>query len=273
MKIYVSKMIIAAIFIFIFFIMLEVLIEVVFPVYRPVSVLGSPSLKNNFKIVQISDVHSKKLGEYSLKKIREFNPDFIAVTGDVVNRYDKELVNVSDFAEKISKLGIPVYYVTGNHDTSPVEKNEKIISIFKDMGITILRNQSAFIDESNVTVVGINDWNTDRPDLSKAFKDVQKTSYVVLLSHNPVVYYHLGKYKVDLVLSGHTHGGQISLPLLGPLALPDQNYKDLEPLTKGLIPLEDDGGWIYIDSGYGTSSLPIRFMNRSQISFITINKE
>lgn len=273
MKIYVSKMIIAAIAIFIFFIILEVFVEVVFPVYQPVSVQGSRLLKTDFKIVQISDIHSKKIGEYSLNKIKEFNPNFIAVTGDIVNRYDKDLVNVSDFADKISKLGIPVYYVTGNHDTSPIEKNEKIIAAFRDKGIKILRNQSDFISESNVTVVGINDWNTGKPDLAKAFKDVSKSSYIVLLSHNPVVYYHLSKHNPDLVLSGHTHGGQIALPFLGPLALPDKNYKDLEPLTKGLIPLEDSTGWIYIDSGYGTSSLPFRFMNRSQISFITINKE
>ncbi len=273
MKLMIPKMIITVFVVFLFFILLEVFIEVNFPVVKKVSVTtASDQLKGELKIVQISDVHSKLVKDGVLKKIKEFNPDLIAITGDVVNKTEQELESVSLLADNLSKIGAPVYFVTGNHDSLPMARKEKIIDLLKDKGVVVLNNKSVFTGKINADIIGINDWNTDRPNLEKAFADVSPDSFKILLSHNPVVYYHLGDRVPDLILSGHTHGGQISVPILGALALPDGEADEMNFLIKGLKPLEVGDGWIYTDSGYGTSSLPIRFMNRSQVSFITISK-
>jgi predicted MPP superfamily phosphohydrolase len=91
--------------------------------------------------------------------------------------------------------------------------------------------------------------------------------YTVLLSHSPRIRDRLGSHVPDLILCGHTHGGQVSIPLVGAVVAPGEGF--FPEFDKGEFTLEN-GSRLYIDSGVGTSTLPIRFMNRSQVSVIRI---
>src|SRR5690606_36275120 len=110
---------------------------------------------------------------------------------------------------------------------------------------------------------------THHEDVQAAFRGVDQEQYTILLSHAPniVIRYSSNDILADLILSGHTHGGQVRLPFIGALAAPGQGL--FPKLDKGTFTIAQDQ-YLYIDSGLGTSMVPIRFLNQSQMSFIRV---
>ncbi|WP_255259575.1 hypothetical protein [Lentibacillus sp. CBA3610] len=102
---------------------------------------------------------------------------------------------------------------------------------------------------------------------SKAFKNLRSEYYTILLSHAPDITKQYQSIPADLILSGHTHGGQIRLPFIGALLAPGQVL--FPKLDRGTFPLDPEQ-YLYIDSGLGTTRLPVRFFNQSQMSLVTI---
>ncbi len=103
-------------------------------------------------------------------------------------------------------------------------------------------------------------------DYEGIIKDINQNNFIILLSHSPNRIIHYSKGVEDLILTGHTHGGQIRLPLLGSIIAPGQGL--FPKYDKGLFQLK--GTPLYIDSGLGNSTIPVRLFNRVQISNITI---
>ncbi|MEA2047325.1 MAG: metallophosphoesterase [Campylobacterota bacterium] len=160
----------------------------------------------------------------------------------------------------VSKHG--VYYVLGNHEYfhDPL----KIIDFLKTTNIKLLLNENVTIDALKLNVVGVTDRMGYRmallePDIHKAFKGCNTAYKTILLAHQPRYIEELGNYRPDLVLSGHTHGGQI---------WPFEYLVRLQqPYVKGLHALPY-GGHIYVNSGIGFWGPPMRLGSHAEIAYI-----
>lgn len=232
------------------------------------------SSDGDLRILQISDMHNKQaLGIHHrlLKKVKALAPDIIILTGDVVDRRTTDFNAVLNFIDRLLETGIPVYFVTGNHEWGN-RKGTIFIEELRKREIVLLENNSTEIyhNADVITLVGIHDTSTDHEDIEKAFEKVKDNTFTILLSHSP---YAIKKYPdlpEDLVLSGHTHGGQVRLPLIGAVISPGGGM--FPELDKGVFQWEE-GKYIYVDSGLGTSMIPVRFLNQSQISLIQIKRD
>ncbi|KPH71354.1 metallophosphoesterase [Oceanobacillus caeni] len=222
-------------------------------------------------LLQITDVHSKVFGENNeelIKQIQDLNVDMIVLTGDLIDRKTSDFQDVFHLIDKLVQINPQTYFVTGNHEWDNPRKKE-FLSGLKTRGVTILSNKNIELEKNGSTfhIIGIDDVSTERENMEEAFYQVNDQVYNILLSHSPSVIQKYADLPVDLVLSGHTHGGQVRLPLIGAIVAPDEGL--FPHLQKGIYNIKDNS-FLYIDSGLGTTALPIRFLNQSQISLITI---
>lgn len=226
---------------------------------------------SSIRVLQISDVHNKRSMNSNKQLIRltqQTQPDIVLLTGDLIDYKTKNLDNVYALVEGIIDISPRVYFVTGNHEWRGGMAEELMIGL-AERGVTILDNKNEFINIRNLSInlCGVSDWTSGQLDMDKALHGVEDSIYTIMLAHDPWIIYDYKDYVPDLTLSGHTHGGQVRLPYIGALFAPGQNL--FPELDKGFYNLENNK-FLYIDSGVGTSILPIRFLNRSQVSIITI---
>lgn len=228
----------------------------------------SDKIKNDIKIIQISDLHGANFGEDNKKlinKIDKQNPDLIVITGDSYsyeNQKQKEisLKLMKNLAEKYN-----VYFVNGEHDNS-----EKYFEELEQIGVKVLnyKNEIITVGNTKIHLYGItNVYYSDTFDLHKEFK-LDEENYTVLLAHvqNFQKFIDFG---VDLSVCGDTHGGQIRLPVIGAIYdgttwFPDLNGK----YVKGLYEL--NGKKMFISSGVGNYPIQFRFCNRPEIAVINL---
>lgn len=236
--------------------------------------INSNKLSNSLKITQISDFHSNSLIdlEKMAEEIERFNPNFIVLTGDIIDYKDIELNTVFKLFKTIAKLDKEIYFIHGNHETNHrlytelrAEMERLEINILEDNSITI------GVNDEKINLTGLKSYskarfNEETNKYQQAIKDLKLDYYNILLIHSPNNIESLINEKQDLVLSGHTHGGQFRLPIIGSIIAPGQ----------GLFPKYDKGTFkinnatLYIDSGLGNSVAPLRFFNPVQFSNITI---
>ena len=227
------------------------------------------NLKKEYKIVQVSDIHIGGLiDEVFIKKIvkrvNTMKPDLVVITGDLVDiNLQKADASLNEFQDLESKYGS--YFIVGNHEY--LHDIEKIISKVKSLGIRVLENENVYIGEATqgLNLAGVYDvmgyrTKTFIPDIYKALKN-KKESPTVLLAHQPR-YIDEVKEGVDLMLSGHTHGGQIyPFRFLVKLVQPyisglHQHNKDLQ---------------IYVNKGTGFWGPPMRLGVSSEITEIILS--
>ncbi|MEG6521213.1 metallophosphoesterase [Desulfotomaculum sp. 1211_IL3151] len=227
------------------------------------------SQDTSFKILQVSDVHS---GNFTgsvefIKQIKRQKPDIIVITGDLINRDTTDFTNAYRFVEELVKVTPKVFFVSGNHEWEN-DRTEDFLQGLKKLNVVILNNKNITIDFGNtsINICGVDDFHTERADLGIATKGINEKFYTILLSHSPGIVTEKN-LPADLILSGHTHGGQVRFPVIGGIVAPGQGF--FPKLEKGVYNLEH-GKKLYIDSGLGTSVLPIRLFNRSQVSLVTI---
>lgn len=229
-----------------------------------------PEGMENIKIAHISDIHSKKCGrreEKILQKLKETGADFIFITGDIVDWSDKDFASCLWFWKGISaSFPNKVFGVYGNHD----HKNsgfKKLKTFLQESGIIILTNESGRIftsAEDYFFLIGVDDPHLGFDKIEEAMIDVEENSFKILLAHSPEILRKMGSQKTELVLVGHTHGGQIDIPFLIDFFLPlkyDKQYK------KGLF--EQGLGYMYVNRGIGTTFLPLRLNSFPEIALIT----
>ncbi len=220
----------------------------------------------DFSIVQISDLHiggliDQKFVKESVSKINALKPDIVCITGDLIDtalEYIEDSINELNNIE--SKHGI--FYILGNHEYFHDAK--KIINFMKTTKLTLLLNENIYIDALDLNVVGVTDligyrMNLLVPDIHKAFRGTNPASKTILLAHQPKFIEELGAYTPDLILSGHTHGGQI---------WPFEYLVRLQqPYVKGLHKLPS-GSYIYVNSGIGFWGPPMRLESQAEIAYI-----
>ena len=238
-----------------------------------------PKEFDGFRIAQISDLHNAEMGDANEKLltiIKEADPDIIAITGDMIDSRRMDLQITLDFAKEAVKIA-PCYYVNGNHELRVLEY-EDLKAGLEDLGIIILENDKASItkDNESLTIIGLSDpslearyiYTEEDEILDLYLNELSKEdgNYKVLLSHRPEYFELYFEAGMDLVLSGHAHGGQFRLPVVGGLAAPGQGI--LPKYDAGLF--EEDGTSMVLSRGIGNSVFPVRFNNRPEIVVIEL---
>lgn len=241
-----------------------------------------PERFDGFRIVHLSDVHNTEIGKGNsvlLDLIEKAEPDIIVITGDVMDSYNTNLEVALQLIDKAVKIA-PCYYVTGNHE-SRLSK-EEYLDFEKQMisyGVNVLHNEEVFLEREgeHILLAGLDD-----PTFSLYHKETKyvhisgiveklysEEGYRILLSHRPDLFESYVDAEVDLVFSGHAHGGQFRLPLIGGLIAPNQGF--FPKYDAGLF-VEEDTQMI-ISRGIGNSIIPVRFNNRPEVIVVELRKE
>lgn len=254
--------------------------------YVDVEIHDLPKAFDGFCLIHLTDFHGRRISPTG-KLYREaaaIAPDIIVLTGDYVHSKAKEIHNVTPLVTELSAIS-PMYAVSGNHD---VWTDWPYISqTLSNVGVNVLENSYIRISRgsSELVLSGVGDPYTGQDDLASALPETV-TGPVILLAHSPtwfepryqeqfggtVAFLRQRELldRVDLTLVGHTHGGQIKIPFVGPLTTASGR---LFPKThiEGLI-LEETG-WLYISRGVGQGGLlPIRFLSRPELTVITLRR-
>lgn len=229
----------------------------------------------NVKIIQFSDVHlgdffSLNQLEKVVKKINENEPDIVVFTGDLID-VASQYENINEISNVLSKIDVKLgkYAVYGNHDYGggAVRVYENIM---KESGFKVLVNENHSIKVSpnkNINILGVDDVLLGKPNIEKTVKNIRRNDYNILLSHEPDYVDKFKDYNIDLVLSGHSHGGQVYIPFYGPLKSTTYGEK----YTRGLYNLNNQRDTkLYVNTGLGNTKLPIRLGNVPNISLFEI---
>lgn len=254
-----------------------------------VGLKGFPSAFDGLRVGQITDIHAGPLVpgvfiEKGVSLLMSARPDVIFLTGDFVSGATRILwTTYGGFKEHhfdacmeaLARLKAPqgVYAVLGNHDFwSGRKKAAKIISGLEGIGVRVLRNEAVPLNRAGQTlyIVGVDDYWEQTYSLTKALKETPENAFRILLSHNPDVNEDIensGK-RIDFIISGHTHGGQIVLPFLGAPYLPSpfgQKYR------AGLV--RDGNRQTWVSRGLGLFFVPIRLNCPPDVSLLTLRRE
>lgn len=231
----------------------------------------SPAFEN-FRITQITDIHhSRIVGIDEVDRVislaQSTNPDLIALTGDYTTTYRRF---IEPCAATLGNLNAPegVWAVLGNHDhyTDP----ELTTRALERHHISVLDNANTVLKRGADTLqlAGIDDWSWARTDWPRVFHGIDQNQPTVLLSHQPAVLDLAQTQRVSLILSGHTHGGQVTVPFIGAparLATKDLKY------AHGLFRRGDTQ--LYVSSGTGVIGLPMRLGVRPEIAVLRLRRE
>lgn len=238
-----------------------------------------------YRIVQISDLHNVKFGKNNQKlvdRIRECEPDMIVLTGDLVDSNHTNVDRAVQFEDEIVKI-CPVYYVTGNHEYW-LEKSEydELMDGLVSAGVVILDNQVVEISrgDAKFRLVGLDDRSladgtleallsdesirnnqAEQKEETADNEDSGEKELTVVLAHEPQYLARYAGTGVDLVLSGHAHGGQFRLPFVGGIVAPDQGF--LPEYTAGEYYM--NGTEMIVSRGLGNSVIPVRLFNYPEI--------
>ncbi len=242
-----------------------------------------PESFHGYKIVQLSDLHSKSFGDHQSKLVETVeneSPDLILFTGDLVDskRYDEE--NSLMLMEKLVEIA-PVYFVTGNHEWWS-RKYDSLEVELKNIGVRVLRNTVEEISngKDKIQIIGIDDpakasgYYTEQEIVEELIlNSIQQVEvdngFEILLSHRPELLSLYSQFQIDMVFSGHAHGGQFGIPMIGGLVAPNQGL--FPEYYSGKYILEDTT--MIVNRGLGNSIIPLRLFNRPEIVVLTLITE
>ncbi len=247
---------------------------------RTIELAGLPDVFVGFRIVQLSDIHLKEYTEavYLKEVVRRINslrPDLVVLTGDFVSYGPLPARFARRWAYRCSELLRELacqqrYAVLGNHDAmvSAAAVTDALVS----HGIPVLSNRSVAIerDGRRIWLAGLADALEQKPDLSLALprRRIADREPLILLLHEPDFADRTVHRQISLVLSGHTHGGQIRIPFMRPFDLPGLGRKYIQGhfLLAG-------GMQLYVNRGIGTVGVPFRFRCPPEITVITLAQQ
>lgn len=239
-----------------------------------------PSSFDGFRIAQLSDLHiekTEKANEKLLAMVREATPDIIVITGDMIDCHRTNVESALRFAEKAVEIA-PCYYIAGNHESLITEEYLQLKSGLIERGITVLEDEKIELERNGETIslIGVEDPGFSvhylTGDCAQVMEDklqsldIEESVYNILLSHRPELFDLYVQYGADLVFTGHAHGGQFRLPLIGGLYAPNQ----------GIFPEYDSGLYtsgntnMLVSRGIGNSSFPLRFNNRPEVILVEL---
>lgn len=237
-----------------------------------------PHSFDGYKIVVVSDLHNTQFGNNNsqlVEKIKKEHPDIIAITGDLVDSNRTDIEIAIQLVSQLTEIA-PCYYVTGNHEAWIKEQYKELEKGLIAEDVVILHDNVIQLikDSETIQLAGLDD-----PDFTDSDTYIQESmlqtrisnmslsnEYCILLSHRPETFEAYVLEEVDLVLSGHAHGGQFRVPFIGGIIAPNQ----------GLFPEYDAGKYIknntimIVSRGIGNSIIPVRFNNRPEIVIVEL---
>ena len=243
--------------------------------------IKSKKCTDNFKIVQLSDFHSKPF-EKVIEKVKAERPDIICITGDFINDKGKNKDKMLEYGKRLVEIA-PVYYITGNHERR-LDCFDFLMSELKEIGFNVLLNEAA--ENEHCTILGLDENQADfsdykarrngtfkYKDMKPYFDNLSKADgFKIVLSHFPenfegIKELNYSQYDFDLQLSGHAHGGQWIFPFIGPLFSPGQ----------GVFPKYARGSFgerpkLIVSRGLGNSEFPLRLFNHPEIVVVNVYK-
>ncbi|OAB48595.1 phosphoesterase [Paenibacillus antarcticus] len=231
-----------------------------------------PPVFDGLKVVQFSDLH---LGFHSyeshlknlMESIMSQSPDVICFTGDIVDNSAEPLAQAIPYLTSL-KAPMGKYAILGNHDHwgQPGE----IVRMLEASGFVVLQNSNVLLrrNESMIAIVGLEDLLIGLPDPEKALKGIPEGTFSLLLMHEPDYADTAALYPFDIQISGHSHGGQVRLPMLGAVITPIGSKRYIQ----GLYHLESSAMKLYVNRGIGVTQLPIRFLCRPELTVFTFKK-
>jgi predicted MPP superfamily phosphohydrolase len=248
-----------------------------------------PSAFEGMKVGQITDIHAgplvpRELIREGVDLIMSVHPDLIVLTGDFISGATKILWTTFggfnqkhlDFCmEELSRLRAPmgIFAVLGNHDFwSGSEVAGRIGHGLENIGVKVLRNESVPLKKGGqaLFIAGVDDYWEGSYSLSRALENVPEDACRILLSHNPDVNEDIDNSRepIDLIIAGHTHGGQVVVPFLGAPYLPSpfgQKYRS------GLV--RDGKRQTFISNGLGLFFIPVRFNCPPDVSLLILRRK
>lgn len=229
-----------------------------------------PESFDGYKIIQISDFHSNaRLIDKTVKKIKNESPNIIVITGDLIDRYEN-FENVEKFLNMIRNIAT-IYYVTGNHEIY-YKRFSQLKKLLNKLNVIILENKNILLKQNNsfINLIGINDISHNKKDIVKVINNLKKDDkYNILLSHRPELFKKYLESKVDLVFSGHAHGGQFRIPFIGGIYSPGQGI--FPKYTSGIYKEENTN--MIVNRALGDSRISIRINNPRDIVLLTLKSK
>lgn len=236
-----------------------------------------PQALDGKTIVQLSDLHLESLQIPPAKiekSVRALHPDLLVNTGDTISaRTDLDKLN-----EYLGNLNAPMgqYIVMGNNDYSHFSHTlfERYLRELRQIGWHPLLNDAAFLPDQSLWIIGVDDPATAHDDVAKAYSKVldtqvaSKQPFRLVLAHSTDCLDDVSQYGADLLLTGHTHGGQIRLPGLKPFLT--NTYLGDKGIYEGYHVIENVP--LYISRGIGESVIPLRFNVPPEIASFTLHR-
>lgn len=230
------------------------------------------------KIAHLTDFHSYNFGEREkkvLEILEDVDPDFVFITGDFIDNKTEDINSCQEFWRELgNKYQGKIFGITGNHeywnnDLDP----EDFKNLLEESGIIVLdnKNKKIFQDDEYIYLIGVDDPHTGNDNLEKAATGTEKDIPKILLAHSPDIVNDLEsleKENIDLILAGHTHGGQIVIPFVQPYWTPTKNHGKY---ASGLFKISDI--YLYVNRGIGMAVLPVRFNCPPEITVIELKKK
>ena len=239
-----------------------------------------PESFEGYRIAHISDLHSVQMGKDNknlLDMLRKADPDMIAITGDLIDSRNTDVDVALQFVQEAVKIA-PCYYVTGNHEAR-VEAYNELKAGLVSAGVMVLEDTSAeiSIDGESIKLIGVNDPGFQRDYLLGDSETVMESKlsalhrdgdgFAILLSHRPELFDTYVNHDLDLILSGHAHGGQFRIPFLGGIVAPNQGF--FPKFDAGMY--TDGNTNMLVSRGIGNSIIPFRINNRPEVILIELH--
>ena len=236
-------------------------------------VSGLPEAFDGLRIVQLSDLHNVVFKDGNAKLfalVEQAEPDMIFITGDMLDSRRTDTEAALKVAEEAVNLA-PVYYVTGNHEAR-IGEYRTFEQNLEELGATVLRNRAVQLEKEGdvITIAGVDDpsfmaayLDADAGEavMKAALEQLDDEGCTLLLSHRPELFDVYADKGIALTFSGHTHGGQIRLPMLGGLYAPGLGFL---PEYDGGLYRQDDSAMI-VSRGIGNSLFPFRVNNDPEV--------
>ncbi|WP_286175476.1 metallophosphoesterase [Bacillus sp. CBEL-1] len=220
-----------------------------------IEVKGVPKEWQSLRIFFISDIHKRTVTQSLIEQVNG-KIDFVVIGGDLAEK-GVPIQQIETNIKQLSQLG-SIYFVWGNNDYEIDQ--ESLMNIFKKHEVIALKNEAICIEKEGVSynIVGVDDLSEGQLNMNQAFKGIDQRYFTLLFSHNPDAVFEVENHRVDLMLSGHTHGGQIRFLGFGPYEL-------------GGLKAHKDTVY-FVSNGYGTTSVPLRLEAKAKAHVLTITR-
>jgi len=242
--------------------------------YERVCIANLPAPFHGLKLAHLSDFHcgaymSESAALRVLERAWEDEPDLVALTGDFVEYHPEEIRQIIEPLKQMPAPPLGIYAVLGNHDYM-MGKDEAIVQALREANVRCLRNESIRLekDGQGIWLTGVEDHWRGTIDFHAALSSITTNEPRILLCHTPDVIGHARDHGYALMLSGHTHGGQWVLPMLGPAKIYSLNGKDFIGGSVQVGPTR-----LHVSRGIGMATLPLRINCPPEFTILTLCRD